>query len=106
MSEIEPFEIHISDADLDDLNARLERTRFPEAETPDDWSQGIPLSYMKEIQKYWLSEYNWPKRLELLNQWPGFKTELDGLGIPARPAQMGGQLDEPLAGFQPFGGFK
>ncbi|MEM8769021.1 MAG: epoxide hydrolase N-terminal domain-containing protein, partial [Pseudomonadota bacterium] len=43
MSDIHPFEINTPQADLEDLQARLARTRLPEKETPEDWSQGIPL---------------------------------------------------------------
>ncbi|MEK9747718.1 MAG: epoxide hydrolase N-terminal domain-containing protein, partial [Pseudomonadales bacterium] len=38
-----PFTIQTSDEALADLRQRLERTRWPDAETPDDWSQGVPL---------------------------------------------------------------
>ncbi|HCC43780.1 MAG TPA: epoxide hydrolase, partial [Gammaproteobacteria bacterium] len=79
MSEITPFAIETSEQELADLKQRLAMTRWPDAETPDDWSQGIPLAYMQEIQAYWMSEYDWPARLAKLNQWPGYKTEIDGL---------------------------
>ncbi len=39
---IEPFRISASDAELDDLRRRLRATRWPDRETVDDWSQGIP----------------------------------------------------------------
>ncbi len=81
MSEIEAFEIRISDEDLDDLRTRLERTRFPEAETPDDWSQGLPLSYAREIRDYWLNDYDWRTREAYFNRFPQYKTEIDGLAI-------------------------
>ena len=45
--DITPFRIDIPDADLDDLRQRLRQTRWPEAETVDDWSQGIPLAYAR-----------------------------------------------------------
>ncbi|PRC48935.1 epoxide hydrolase, partial [Mycobacterium sp. ITM-2017-0098] len=45
MAHIEPFRIAIADEVLADLRERLLRTRWPEAETVDDWSQGIPLAY-------------------------------------------------------------
>ena len=50
MSEISPFAIETSEQELADLKQRLAMTRWPDAETPDDWSQGIPLAYMQEIQ--------------------------------------------------------
>ena len=44
MAQINPFRISVPDADLADLKERLARTRWPEAECVDDWSQGIPLA--------------------------------------------------------------
>jgi len=43
---IEPFRIVIPDEALADLRRRLAATRWPDAETVDDWSQGIPLAYV------------------------------------------------------------
>ncbi|HTI78744.1 MAG TPA: epoxide hydrolase N-terminal domain-containing protein, partial [Mycobacterium sp.] len=53
MAQINPFRIAVPDADLADLKDRLARTRWPEAETVDDWNQGIPLSYTRELADYW-----------------------------------------------------
>ena len=49
MSQITPFEIDIPDEQLDDLKQRLANARWAEAETVEDWSQGTPLSYLKEV---------------------------------------------------------
>jgi hypothetical protein len=54
-----PFSIDIGEADLADLRDRLRRTRWPEAETVADWSQGTPLAYARELCQYWLQEYDW-----------------------------------------------
>ena len=83
MSErsITPFRIAIPDRDLDDLRERLRRTRWPEREPVDDWSQGIPLEYVKDLCRYWLDDYDWRASEARLNTFPQFRTELDGLGI-------------------------
>ena len=81
MSDITPFKISIPDSQLTDLKLRLSLTRFPDKETPPDWSQGIPLEYMHKVKDYWQNTYHWPDREALLNRWPGFKTELQGLGV-------------------------
>ena len=49
MTNINPFQIEIPDQSLEDLGARLALTRLPERETPSDWSQGVPLDYMREV---------------------------------------------------------
>ena len=76
---ITPFRIAVPDAALEDLSARLALTRFPDEETPEDWSQGIPLSYMREIRDYWQNSYDWRSREALLNQFDQFTTKIDGL---------------------------
>ena len=78
---VQPFRIAIPEADLDDLRARLARTRLPEKETPDDWSQGIPLSYVRELIAYWKNGYDWRICEARLNALPQFTTRIDGLGI-------------------------
>lgn len=82
MSEtITPFKIDISEDALEDLRRRLQHARFPEAETVDDWSQGVPLAYVKELAAYWAGNYDWRAVEERLNALPQFMTELDGLGV-------------------------
>lgn len=81
MTAIRPFRVQVPDADLDDLRRRLELTRFPERETPSDWSQGVPLDYMKTIHAYWLQQYDWRRGEARINAFPQFMTEINGLDI-------------------------
>jgi pimeloyl-ACP methyl ester carboxylesterase len=81
MSQITPFRVHATDHQLEDLRNRLHQTRWPEAETVDDWSQGIPLAYMQELCGSWADEYDWRAREARINSFPQFRTEIDGLGI-------------------------
>src|SRR5262245_19505668 len=78
---VTPFRIEVPEADLDDLRERLERTRWPEAETVEDWSQGVPLPYMRELCRYWAEEYDWRATEARLYAVPQFRTRLDGIGI-------------------------
>ena len=79
--EIREFRVEVSDDELADLKNRLANTRFPEAETPEDWSQGVPLGYAQELVEYWRSEYDWRAREAYHNRFPQFKTNIDGLDI-------------------------
>jgi pimeloyl-ACP methyl ester carboxylesterase len=79
--EIQPYKIHVSDTELDDLKRRLRSTRWPDAQTVGDWSQGIPLDYVQKICAYWAREYDWRKAETRLNALPQFRTDLDGVGI-------------------------
>ena len=79
MSDIKPFQIDIAQAELDDLQRRLMHIRWLERETPEDWSQGIPLAYVKELCSYWREQYDWRRCESWLNGLPQFTTEIDGL---------------------------
>ena len=81
MSDIKPYKIKISNEDLEDLKGRLSSTRWPEKETVEDWSQGVPLSYIKEVHDYWINEYDWRSREEYYNSFPQFITDIEGIDI-------------------------
>lgn len=83
MSAVRPFRIAVADADLDDLRRRLRATRFPERETPDDWSQGVPLAYVREVCAHWADRYDWRATEARLNRFPQIQTEIDGVDIHA-----------------------
>jgi epoxide hydrolase len=80
-SAITPFRIAVADDVLDDLKSRLRHTRWPEAEPVEDWSQGVPLTWIREICRYWAEDYDWREREALLNRFAQFVTEIDGLAI-------------------------
>jgi pimeloyl-ACP methyl ester carboxylesterase len=79
--DVVPFRVDIDPAQIDDLRRRLRTTRWPEPETVDDWSQGVPLAYVRELCRYWAEEYDWWRCQAALNAVPQYRTDLDGLDI-------------------------
>jgi pimeloyl-ACP methyl ester carboxylesterase len=78
---IRPFKVEFPDADVEDLRARIVATRFPDKETVEDDSQGVPLALMQDLARYWATEYDWRKCETRLNALPNFVTEIDGVDI-------------------------
>jgi pimeloyl-ACP methyl ester carboxylesterase len=78
---IEPFVISVDQAALGDLHDRLRHARWPEREPVGDWSQGMPLGYMRELCSYWAESYDWRATEARLNRIPQFTTAIDGLDI-------------------------
>ena len=75
-----PFHSQVSDGQIEDLRLRLARTRWPEAEPVDDWSQGVPLAWLQSVCEYWGSDYDWRRCEQKLNSFAQFVTEIDGVG--------------------------
>ena len=81
MVDIRDFRVEISEADITDLRARLARTRWPDAETVSDWSQGIPRDYVRELAGYWAGDYDMYRVANRLNAYPQFHATIGELGI-------------------------
>lgn len=80
-TQIRPFVAAVPDADIQDLRERLARTRWPDAETVGDWSQGVRLDRAQTLVQYWRHSYDWRRFETDLNRHPQFLTEIDGLDI-------------------------
>jgi pimeloyl-ACP methyl ester carboxylesterase len=86
--DVQAFEAHATDTDLDDLRSRLAAARLPEAETvyrappdPRRWQQGVPLADLVEVVDYWRTGYDWRSFETRLNEIGQFRTTIDDLGI-------------------------
>jgi epoxide hydrolase len=76
-----PFKIDIPQSQLDDLKQRLAATRWPDEMPGVGWSRGAPLGYIKELAEYWRTGYDWRAAEARLNQFPQFRTEIDGVQV-------------------------
>ncbi|MCE8035519.1 epoxide hydrolase [Billgrantia tianxiuensis] len=86
--DVQAYEARATDADLDDLRARLAAARLPEAETlqhaapdPRRWDQGVPLADLVDLVNYWRTEYDWRSFEARLDRIGQFRTVIEGLGI-------------------------
>src|SRR5215207_757629 len=78
---IRPFHIEVPEEQLDELRRRIAATRWPSRELVDDRSQGVQLATMRELARYWTTDYDWRKCEAKLNELPQFMTEIDGADI-------------------------
>ena len=80
-TEIRPYQVKVSQADIKDLRRRIGSTRWPDKETVKDSSQGARLADLKELMSYWGNGYDWRKAEALLNSYPQYITNIDGVDI-------------------------
>ena len=77
-TDLRPFRIEIPQADLDDLQDRLARTRLPRPAPTDSWDLGTPNSYLAETVAHWKDAFDWREHEARLNAFPQFVTDIDG----------------------------
>jgi microsomal epoxide hydrolase len=87
---LEPFQITVSEQLLDDLRARLRRTRWPEQPAGDGWELGVDVRYLRDLCDHWANGYDWRGFEARLNgfsnlRWNGMHLlweRSDGNGLP------------------------
>src|SRR6266852_5555540 len=77
----EPYMVHVAQSALDELQARLAGTSWPDELPGVEWRYGVPLNYVKRLTDYWRNGYDWRRWEARLNAYPQFTTEIDGQNI-------------------------
>ena len=80
-ASVRPFHIDVPQKEIDELRRRVRATRWPESETVADQSQGVPSATMRELARYWSTDYDLRRFEARLNTFPQFMTEIDGVDI-------------------------
>lgn len=81
MAMIEPFAVFVPDSELDDLQQRLRRTRWPEEVRDAGWDLGVPLGWLKEMVAYWADGFDWREQEAIVNGLPNYLADLDGFKL-------------------------
>lgn len=80
-SAIRPFRVEVPEEALTGLRRRLAATRRPSGELVTDRSQGVQLAAMRELARYWMTDYDWRRCEARLNALPQFMPEIDGVDV-------------------------
>src|SRR6266508_6004361 len=79
--DVEPYTIAVADEVLDDVRARLRRTRWPDPAPGPAWEQGTDLAYLQDLVAYWADGFDWRARERALNELDHFHATVDGVRI-------------------------
>ncbi|XP_020316276.2 epoxide hydrolase 1 [Oncorhynchus kisutch] len=94
-----PFQVQTSDEEIQDLYDRIDRTRYTEPLKDTGFQYGFNSTYLKKVVSHWRHQFNWKKQIAILNKYPQFKTNIEGLDvhfIHVRPPHREGQRVLPL----------
>jgi pimeloyl-ACP methyl ester carboxylesterase len=77
---ITPFTVHVPEAVLEDLRARLLRTRFGDGISA-GWEEGMPAAALRMLVEHWARAFDWRAAERAINAVPAFRTTVDGIGL-------------------------
>jgi pimeloyl-ACP methyl ester carboxylesterase len=75
---IEPFQISVSDVEMDDLRRRLRASRWASMTPSAPWQQGTDATWLRELVEYWADGFDWRTAERGLNQQPQFMADVNG----------------------------
>jgi microsomal epoxide hydrolase len=78
---VQPFEVRIPDAVLDDLRERLARSRLPDAadlEEDTTWDAGTSPAFVRRLVRHWRTGFDWRAQEAALNRFSHFRAPVHG----------------------------
>lgn len=93
---IKPFTIRIDPKEIEDLNRRLDFTRWPDQIPGSTWEYGIPLPFVKEMVHYWRHEFDWRQIEKKINSYPNYIARINGLDVHYVHARGNGANPLPI----------
>ncbi|MGG1922775.1 MULTISPECIES: epoxide hydrolase family protein [Chryseobacterium] len=93
---MEPFTVNIPESVITDLKNRLQNVRWPGEPEGSGWNYGTSETYLKELTRYWINDYDWKMHEQQLNQHPQYVTRIDGILIHFQYIRGKGSNPKPL----------
>lgn len=78
---IRPFKITTSDEEIEDLYRRMDQTRPVPSLEESQFHFGFNSQYLQKVVSYWRNDFDWRKQVDKINQYPHFKTNIEGIEI-------------------------
>lgn len=91
--------INVADDLLEDLKRRLQNTRFEDPVEDSKFEYGFNPNYLRKLVDYWGKEYNWRKYERMLNEFPQFKTRIEGIDVHFLHIKPDLPQDSPVSRF-------
>ena len=73
--------IQVSEAELDDLQQRLRRTRWPTPWPLPGWDAGTDATELRRLVEYWSSDYDWRVHEAAINALPSYIAHIEGIPL-------------------------
>lgn len=64
-----------------DLHERFDKTRYTDPLEDSAFQYGFNSTHLKKVVSYWRNEFDWKKQVDVLNKYPHFKTNIEGIRV-------------------------
>ncbi|XP_031176961.1 epoxide hydrolase 1 [Sander lucioperca] len=78
---IRPFTVSTSAEELEDLYRRIDQTRPVPSLEDSHFTYGFNSQCLHTVLSYWRNGFDWRRQVDRLNQYPHFKTTIEGIDI-------------------------
>ncbi|KAK9411884.1 epoxide hydrolase 1 [Crotalus adamanteus] len=78
---IRPFQVKTSEKEIQDLYRRLDQTRYTPPLEGAAFHYGFNSNYLQKVVSYWRNQFDWQKQVKILNQYPHYKTTIEGIEV-------------------------
>ena len=93
---IKPFKLRVSNNTLNKIGNRVKKYPWTDIQNMNGWEHGTNLKYLKEISKYWITNFNWRKQEKKINKFSNYLTKVDGINIHFIKEKGSGSNPMPL----------
>ncbi|CAI9567723.1 unnamed protein product [Staurois parvus] len=80
-TKINPFRVEVSEDVIKDFHDRLDRTRYFSPLEDSQFHYGMNSVTLKKVVSYWRNTFDWGKQVEIINKYPHYTTNIEGLNI-------------------------
>ncbi|KAM6461811.1 epoxide hydrolase 1-like [Liasis olivaceus] len=78
---IRPFQVKTSEKEIQDLYQRLDQTHYTPPLEGAAFNYGFNSNYLQKVVSYWRNQFDWQKQVKILNQYPHYKTTIEGIEV-------------------------
>jgi microsomal epoxide hydrolase len=95
---VRPFRVAVGDDVLADLQARLDRVRWPDEPPGSEgsWAYGTDLGYLQELVAYWRDGFDWRAQEKAINEFPQFMAPVGDVDVHFLHVEGQGPAPLPL----------
>ncbi|XP_061405672.1 LOW QUALITY PROTEIN: epoxide hydrolase 1 [Lethenteron reissneri] len=78
---IRPFKVPYSPETMQDVRRRLASVRLAEPLEGSRFHYGFNSTYLQRVLKYWAEEFDWERTVAVLNKYPQYITNIEGIDV-------------------------